>query len=147
MSEINDNTIGERNTAPLLGVSLLFITTGLLLSNNNFSELSRMYAPPGQTLYLFSKITAIFVYVLMWWQIMMGIFQKVNTKHHVVLGITVLLMILAHALLFISAASIRQEELNMSLLLPNFTNGYYKSGLSFGVVALFFILIVIDLIM
>ena len=43
--------------------------------------------------------------------------------------------------LFILAISIRQEEINLGMLLPNFTNDYYKSGLSFGVMALFFIFI------
>jgi len=126
---------------PLLGVSLLFIMTSLLLSGGDFFALSRTNAPPGQTLYLLSKITAVFVYILMWWQIMLGMAAKVNTQHHILLGVSVFILILMHVLLFISAASIRQDELNLSMLLPNFISGYYNRGLSFGVMALFFIVI------
>ncbi|HFD31674.1 MAG TPA: hypothetical protein ENJ28_03010 [Gammaproteobacteria bacterium] len=141
MSDISGNTVKENTIAPLLGASLLFITTALLLSGGNFTELTRTYAPAGQTSYLFSKIMAIFVYVLMWWQIMLGLVNKVNTKHHILLGLSVFSLILMHVLLFISAVSIRQGELKLGMLLPDFTSDYYKSGLSFGVMALFFIVI------
>jgi len=141
VSKVGSNTGKENRVTPILGASLLFIATGLLLSGSNFSELSRAYAPPGQTLYLLSKITAIFVYVLMWWQIMLGILKKISTRHHILLGLSVFSLIFMHAALFISAVSIRQDELSLGMLLPNFTSDYYRSGLSFGVMALFFILI------
>lgn len=120
---------------------MIVFATYLLLSNGSIQELARPYSPPGQFLYVLSKIIATCVYLLMWWQIMLGILNKVNTKHHVLLGIGVFFLIIAHVVLFISAVSIRQEELSVAILLPSFSSGYYKSGLSFGVIALVFIFI------
>jgi len=136
-----NNTAKEYSSIlPLMGASILVISIALLLGGD-FSDLSRTRAPSGQGLYLFSKITHIFVYILMWWQIMMGLVKKVSTKHHILLGIGVFTLILTHVISFISAVSIRQGELNVSMLLPDFTSDYYKSGLSFGVMALFLIFI------
>ncbi len=143
VSDVNVNQAINLNFINYL-IGIVFIMGSvayLLLSTGNFSELSRLYAPPGQALYVYSKVVAIFVYILMWWQIMVSILKKVDTKQHIFLGISILGLTLAHVFLFISAISIRQEEINLGMLLPNFTNDYYKSGLSFGVMALFFIFI------
>jgi len=56
-------------------------------------------------------------------------------------GISIFVLIFCHVLLFVSAVSIRQEELSIGMLLPDFSIGYYKNGLSLGVLAFFFILI------
>lgn len=143
MSDVNANQAINLNVINYL-MGTVFITglvAYVLLSTGDFSELSRLYAPPGQALYVYSKVAAIFVYILMWWQIMLSILKKINTELHMFLGISILALTLTHVFLFISAISIRQEELNLSMLLPSFTSDYYKSGLSFGVMALFFIFI------
>ncbi|HFD33275.1 MAG TPA: hypothetical protein ENJ28_11290 [Gammaproteobacteria bacterium] len=141
MSDMHSAVTKWLATAPILGASLLLVITGLFVSNGHLTEISRNYAPPGQTLYLLSKITAIFVYTLMWWQIMAGIITKVKKQLHTLLGMGVFTLIIIHVILFISAVSIRQDELSLGMLLPNFSSDYYKTGMSFGVMALFFIFI------
>lgn len=141
MSDLYGDITKWYGIAQILGVSLLLVITGLFISNGHLTEMSRSYAPPGQTLYLLSKITAIFVYLLIWFQIMVGIISKVNKQLHIMLGIAVFSLITIHVILFISAVSIRQDELSLGILLPNFSSNYYKSGMSYGVMALFFIVI------
>lgn len=126
---------------PLIGTTLIILVAYLFFLSNGLNEIIRPYAPPGQSLYVLSKVTALLVYMLMWWQIMLGIFKKINTKYHIVLGTSIFILIISHAALFITAVSIRQGELHLGILIPNFTAGYYKTGLSFGVIAFFFIAI------
>lgn len=140
-SDINKSRMGEYVINPLTGVTFIAFVMYLFLLNGSFNALARPYAPPGQTLYVLSKAAAIFVYLLMWWQIMLGVTKSINTKHHTILGISVLVLILSHIILFISAVSIRQGALSLGMLLPDFTTGYYASGISLGVLALFLILV------
>lgn len=125
----------------LMGATVVMLLTYLYLKSNGLIEMMRPYAPPGQALYVLSKATALLVYILMWWQIMLGIFKSLNTKRHIMLGMSLLFLIMAHISLFIGAVSTRQEKLNLDILLPSFSHGYYKTGLSLGVVAFIFILI------
>lgn len=139
--DMNRSITNTNVPSQLIGVTLVALMTYLYFLSNGFNELARPSAPPGQSLYVLSKATALLVYVLMWWQIMLGIFKRVNTKYHVVLGSSLFILIILHATLFIAAVSIRQGELHLGILFPNFTTGYYKSGLSLGVIALFCICI------
>jgi DMSO/TMAO reductase YedYZ heme-binding membrane subunit len=141
VSDVNKSIISTNVISPLFGVTLVLLATYLYFLSNGLNEITRPYAPPGQTLYVLSKVTALLVYVLMWWQIMLGIFKKINTNHHIVFGTGIFILIISHATFFITAVSIRQEQLVLGVLLPSFTAGYYKSGLSLGVIALLFIFI------
>ena len=126
----------------LMSVTLVMLFTFLYSRSNNLDSFFRLNAPQGQTLYVLSKLTALGVYLLLWWQIMLGIFKSLNTRYHIILGVSVLLLVILHVALFVSAASARQGELAIGMLLPDFTSGYYQSGLSFGVIALLCIVIV-----
>ena len=142
VSDVNKSIINKNTVSPLLGIPLIALAAYLYFLNNGLNEITRPYAPPGQSLYVLSKVAAILVYLLMWWQIMLGLFKKINTTHHIVFGTGIFILITSHATLFIAAVSIRQEQLVLGMLLPDFTAGYYKSGLSLGVIALFFIFMV-----
>jgi len=140
---MNMNTTDKSHISPIISVVLIVLVSYLLYLSNGLSEIVRPYAPPGQTLYVLSKAIAIFVYILMWCQIMLGITKKVNIKYHMIFGIIVFVLILSHVFLFISAVSFRQGELSLGMLLPSFSVGYYKSGLSLGVLSLFLIFVAI----
>lgn len=141
MSEIKINNAAEiRSVYTLFGVSLAVFVI-YLLSGSSLSEFSRPYAPPGQTLYVLSKVTALFVYILMWWQIMLGMLKKVNQTQHIILGSILFLFIIIHVTLFVTAVSIRQDELHLAMLVPDFSRGYYNIGLSMGVLAFGMIII------
>ncbi len=140
---INENVISLLTVTALIGGALMASVIWLFLSGDNFNGLARPYAPPGQTLYVLSKVIAVFVYLLMWWQMMLGIVNKTNIKYHALFGTGIFILIFSHVLLFLFAISTRQEKFNLSLLLPDFTDGYYKSGLSFGIFAFLCIIIAI----
>jgi DMSO/TMAO reductase YedYZ heme-binding membrane subunit len=135
------SSININISVPLAGSILLVFAGYLLFKDIGLSDLARSYAPPGQSLYVLSKVTAILVYMLMWWQILLGVFKKVNTKYHALSGMTLLFLIVFHATLFITAVSIRQGELHLGMLLPDFTAGYYKTGLSLGVIGFYLLVI------
>ncbi len=126
---------------PLFALALITLMMFLFFLNNGLHEVARPYAPPGQSLYVLSKATALLVYVLMWWQIMSVIFKRVNVKLHIILGTSLFLLITLHMVLFIAAVSIRQGELHMGALLPDFTIGYYETGVSVGVFAFLLMLL------
>ena len=143
MFEVNTHSATNINSVyTLTGVSLMMFMTYLLLGES-FSEFLRPYAPPGQTLYVLSKATALFVYILMWWQIMLGMFKKVNKKYHIILGTSLFILIFIHVFLFVIAVSIRQGELHLTMLVPDFSAGYYNNGLSMGVLAFCMIIVAV----
>ena len=72
-SDINKSRIGEYVINPLTGITLIAFVMYFFLLNGSFNALVRSYAPPGQTLYVLSKVAAIFVYLHMWCQIMLGV--------------------------------------------------------------------------
>ena len=127
----------------LISGTLVMLFTYLYFRSNNLDTLFRLNAPQGQSLYVISKLMALGVYVLMWWQIMLGLFKKLHTRHHIVLGICTLFLVVTHVISFISAVSLRQDNLAVGLLLPDFTSGYYKSGISLGVIALLCIVVAV----
>lgn len=135
-SNLDINLLG-----PLAGSILLVFAGYFLFMADDLSDITRSHAPPGQSLYVLSKLTAMLIYMLMWWQILLGIFKKVNTKYHAFSGVSLLFLIILHATLFITAVSIRQGELHLGMLLPDFTAGYYKTGLSLGVIGFYLIVI------
>lgn len=141
MFEVKPNNIISINSIYILmGFSFMLLISYLLLGERFIEAFSLSYAPPGQTLYVLSKTTALFVYVLMWWQIMLGMFKKINKKQHVILGASLFVLIFIHVALFVTAVSIRQGELHLSVLVPVFSEGYYSDALAIGVIAFFMII-------
>ena len=120
----------------LVSASMVVLLTWLYLQARGLGDAVRLYAPPGQTLYVLSRWVALGAFVLLCWQLISSVLQRGDRVRHVLSGLVILLMVAVHAGLFVSAVSMRQGELALAMLLPDFTQGYYQQGLSFGVLGL-----------
>lgn len=130
-----------------------FISALFFVSNGEIIYVFRTSAPDGQFLYLLSKSLGLTALCLFWWQLFSSlVFSsetfgntwisnfKMGKSTHIAFGSLLALMIISHASIFISAASLRQDSLAMHLLIPDFS-GFYQMALSLGVIALFTIII------
>lgn len=96
---------------------------------------------PGQLYYLMSKVCSLFalaIIVLQLFMVPIKWLTKIEVPRllHKRLGLLVLVLIIFHVGLFFSAVWIRNGHPPMGLLVPSFSAGYYKAGLSFGLIAL-----------
>lgn len=100
--------------------------------------------PPGQQLYLAAKLAGLFAFCLFWLQCLLALARHApvvpglpasDFRLHRRLGIATALLILAHVVCFVVAASLRTGHASWDLLLPNFTHGYYKFYLGLGAIA------------
>lgn len=100
--------------------------------------------PPGQTLYVFSKLCALLGVVMLWFQAMstlarstpalMG-FPILDRRSHAIFGLATFALLLTHLMLFIAASSIRTGHTAFDLLLPTFEHGYYRAMVGLGAIA------------
>jgi len=100
--------------------------------------------PPGQSLYVFSKLGGLLALFLLWMQCVLALahrtpilhgFPAISFKAHRRLGLVTVIAVLAHAVLFIMAVALRTGSPAWNLLLPNFAHGYYNSFVSLGLIA------------
>lgn len=101
--------------------------------------------PPGQLLFVFSKLAALLAICMFWTQgllglaprtpLLRGLLPMISTKLHQRLGLVTAALVLVHVILFITATSYRTGAPAWNLLLPNFTHGYYNALMTFGVIA------------
>ena len=106
--------------------------------------------PPGQLLYVMSKLAALYAIVLALVQTGMGMLRLLPLAHnwavsyrvHRTLGIAVLAFVVAHVSLFVVAASLRTGKIASQWLLPNFDN-YYNSAVSVGLIAAVILLLAV----
>ena len=103
-------------------------------------------APPGQLLYVLSKLAGMYALLLATLQLLLAFMKgpgltTVSTlrRRHALIGAGVVLLVLAHAALFFSAVSLRQGYPAWGLLAPDFRD-FYHSHLSFGLLALVLLL-------
>jgi DMSO/TMAO reductase YedYZ heme-binding membrane subunit len=108
--------------------------------------------PPGQQLYLVAKLTGLFSFFLFWLQCILALARYApiapgcpvsDFRLHKRLGIATALLILAHVVCFIVAASLRTGHVSWDLLLPSFTHGYYKWYLGLGAIAFWIVCLTI----
>lgn len=101
--------------------------------------------PPGQLLFVLSKLAALFTFCFFWMQCMLGLaprtpllcgFPTLSLQTHRRLGLATAGLALTHVVLFLTAASYRTGAPAWNLLLPNFTHGYYNALVSLGLIAL-----------
>lgn len=142
---------------PWLPTALAVILAGIplatwSLSVGNLGEYFAFQVPPGQLLYLASKLSALAGLVLISVQLAFGLSGLVTPRPanaaaafplHRALGITTLLVVLAHALLFVVAASLRNQNVMLGYLWPDFSHGYYRSMVSIGAIALIGVLVTV----
>lgn len=101
--------------------------------------------PPGQILYVISKLAGLIAIALFTLQIVLTLIRHRKFKIlrglakyslHYWLGIITFITILIHIGLFALAASVRAESWMVQLLLPNW-HGFYNSMVSLGVIAFY----------
>ncbi len=99
--------------------------------------------PPGQQWYLAAKLAGLLAFFLFWAQCVIALARYIaplawlasDLHWHRNLGIVTALLLLAHVVLFVVAASLRTGHVAWNLLLPDFTHGYYRSSIALGAVA------------
>jgi DMSO/TMAO reductase YedYZ heme-binding membrane subunit len=103
-------------------------------------------APPGQLLYVLSKLAGMYALLLATLQLILGFMNGLGLttvsaprRLHALIGAGVVVLALAHAVLFFSAVSLRQGDPAWGLLAPDFKD-FYHSHLSFGLFAVVLLL-------
>lgn len=112
----------------------------------------RYFAPAGQSLYVYSKLVglgAAMLLLLQWlyalWKPVMPPALQLRSSVHKIWGSLIAIGILVHVGLFFVGVWIRQAHVPWALLVPDFSHGYYKSGLSLGLLAVLGMLVTIYL--
>lgn len=137
--------------------SALSIVTGImagvwLLSVGNPVDYLTYTVPPGQLLYILSKLVGLVAFGLFWLQCLFGLssgtsaatyLPRLKRGGHRLLGFVIAGLVILHFLLFFAAASIRAEAPAWNLLLPNFSEGYYNFHVGLGVVSFWIMAIAI----
>jgi DMSO/TMAO reductase YedYZ heme-binding membrane subunit len=108
--------------------------------------------PPGQLLYVLAKLAGLYAMALLWLQVLYGLLRETawavparrwTVAAHRNLGITVAMLAVLHAGLFITGVSMRAGHFAAGLLVPNFGGAYYASTVSLGVTAAWLLIAVI----
>ena|SRR3990167_433533 len=140
--------------SPWIPVGLMVAAMALIWWNSVGNPLigGRHFEPAGQQFYLLSKIAGLTGIVLLAFQALYAIWKPLLPDHlrisrvgHIYLGVLVVVTILLHVTLFFVAAWIRQQHFPVALLIPDFGHGFYKSGLSLGLIGLWGMLLVLYL--
>jgi len=106
--------------------------------------------PPGQALYIVSKLAGLFALCAFWGQCILALaarapvlreFPTVRQHQHKVIGLLTLVLVLTHISLFFVAASLRGGAPAWTLLWPNFSHGYYNAMVSLGLIAVWLLLL------
>ena len=115
------------------------------LTGNTLPWLDIRSSPPGQWLYILSKLAALYAVALIGLQLSLLVLQTGTTtkQHrlwslsvHRVLGMITLIVITVHVTAFTAATSVRNGELALHLFLPVLGDGYYRTMISIGALGL-----------
>lgn len=137
---------------PALVYLILAIPVPLWLWFNQTGSLAPYFdgsAPPGQWLYVLSKLLGMVALSGMAWQVIIMLMSKMSPFPagwtrviHPLAGSLILMAALAHFLLFFFAVTARQGSPAWGLLLPN-TKDFYHTHLTFGLVGLWLLCLVV----
>jgi predicted ferric reductase len=120
------------------------VTVWTLSVNDPMAYVRWSGLPPGQQWYLAAKLAGLLAFCLFWAQCVIALARHVprmsswlasDLRWHRNLGITTALLMLAHVVFFVVAASFRTGQVAWDLLLPDFSHGYYRSNIALGAVA------------
>ena len=136
-----------------LAIIALLVVPGwaLMKTTGDFAAYFRFDVLDGQFLYILSKLFGLYAIVLLWAQTMYGLLARQGTgwfsvepgsRLHRAMGMAVIVLLLAHAFLFIAGVSLRNGHFAYKLLLPHLQSGYYPMMLSFGLIAAWLLLVV-----
>ena len=104
----------------------------------------RYDVPPGQVIYLLSKLAGLYAFVVFWMQLMYGLLGprdrallgvELGNEFHRKLGGLVGVLIVVHVAFFVGGVSIRTHHFASQYLTISFSHGYYRSIISLGIVA------------
>lgn len=132
---------------------IIIIIPGIQWGENVFitDQLVSYQLPPGQWLYLLSKLMAQYAFLFFTVQLVLGfllacrpnMFSWLSIKLHRTIGLAVLVSTLLHAGLFVSAVAIRSGHLSFKSLRIIFDEGFYNLYVGLGVLAAGFMVIVV----
>ncbi|OAI26500.1 ferric reductase-like transmembrane domain-containing protein [Methylomonas koyamae] len=113
------------------------------LANLSDPVLLESQLPPGQWLYLLSKLVAQYAFLLLTIQLGLGLSLVSNGAQtsldyiilHRNIGLSVLFAVLSHACLFIGGVWLRSGHFPLAVLAIQFDKGYYNAFVSVGVIA------------
>jgi predicted ferric reductase len=106
--------------------------------------------PPGQSLFVASKLFALMALSLFWLQCMTALSRKtpalrgffeLTRRQHIVLGCVTAGVVLLHVGLFMTASTLRTHHAAWDLLVPTFVQGFYKTNISLGAIAFWLLLL------
>ncbi|VAW62702.1 hypothetical protein MNBD_GAMMA08-1238 [hydrothermal vent metagenome] len=137
--------------AMLWSMLLLFPLIAWLSSEGDLMDYFIYDMPEGQLLYVISKLLGLYGLVFLWLHmsyallrnsVLNGFIIPWTIRKHRNTALFSMALIVVHLLLFIAAVSLRKQTIAVELFIPSFSHGYYKSLLSFGVIAFWLILCV-----
>lgn len=133
---------------PAAAVTLFVFIAPVMLwawSTGNPAYYLQHAAPPGQGLYVASRLLGLIALSLFWFQAMTALargvprlqgFFLLSPVNHRRLGLSLFGLVIAHVLLFFLAVSLRTGHVAYGVLIPDFEAGFYRFYVSLGVIAL-----------
>lgn len=147
-------TLSMRSISATFGATLALCLTAAslvwLISVGNVLDYVVYQIPPGQGWYLLARLLGLAGGTCLTVQLLLMLLRQArplglqlawSVRQHVAFGSVTFLLILAHVICFVTAASYRGKALMLDLLLPDFTHGVYNAGTGLGVVG-FWLLVV-----
>jgi len=107
--------------------------------------------PPGQRLYIASKLFGLLAMAAFWLQALGGLARRtpalraywaLTQRAHRNLGVASVTLVIIHAGLFVGAVSLRSNHLALGPLVPDFTGSVFAFYVSLGVLGLILLLLV-----
>ncbi len=137
------NKLKHRNFLFLVFSTIPFIVWAI--SVGNLLDFFVLKYPPGQFIYLFSKLLGLYAFYFMTLQLILGLQGRRSQyfTYHPLVGAATALTVIGHFTTFIWAASLRTNHLVIDTLVPTFSHGFYKSAISYGAIAGYVLSIVI----
>ncbi len=142
---------GGSNGWLLFVMLLVIVTLPAIIWRQQTGDLGIYFSPstpPGQLLYVLSKLAGMYALLLIALQIILSLAGRLKLiplhrlrMSHPLLGSLVVLLGVAHALLFFTAVSVRQGDPAWGLLFPGFRD-FYHTHLTLGVFGLWILIAV-----
>ena len=140
--------------ALLVVASLLLPVIAWLSSVGNVLDYLSPRVPPGQALYVFSKLAGLTSITLITLQAFLIVGRRFGwrivgsvwtIRHHRILGISIAAVGLLHVALFAAAASARSGRWDWYLFVPKFFAGSYDLGVGLGVAAFWLVVVTVPI--
>lgn len=143
----------KKMTAPVTCAAALIIPVVVwLVSVGDPFKYMHSRVPPGQALYVSSKLCGLLALALFWFQCMTALarfapilrdFLHLGRVQHALLGAGTFALASAHVFLFVGASSMRTGHSDWAVLIPTFDRGYFAVYVSLGVIAFWLLLAVV----